>query len=135
MRASAAPPPSLWSQQAGALGRPRGEDRVWTRAAAGCAHQALPAAPPPGEAPPRAGRWAPARARAHSGSASCQGPSLSASHVLGLAALAVHLGEAASTLPAVCAGPPGPARPLPVPELFDCLLPCGTPEAWALCLR
>uniref|UniRef100_A0A8D1LZW6 Fanconi anemia group A protein n=1 Tax=Sus scrofa TaxID=9823 RepID=A0A8D1LZW6_PIG len=24
---------------------------------------------------------------------------------------------------------------LPVPELFDCLLPCGTPEAWALCLR
>uniref|UniRef100_A0A8D1VSY7 Fanconi anemia group A protein n=1 Tax=Sus scrofa TaxID=9823 RepID=A0A8D1VSY7_PIG len=64
-----------------------------------------------------------------------QGPSLSASHVLGLAALAVHLGEAASTLPAVCAGPPGPARPLPVPELFDCLLPCGTPEAWALCLR
>ncbi|XP_057569459.1 Fanconi anemia group A protein isoform X4 [Hippopotamus amphibius kiboko] len=64
-----------------------------------------------------------------------QGPSLGASHVLGLAALAVHLGESRSALPEVCVGPSAPARGLPVPQLFDSLLPCGTRESSALCLK
>ncbi|XP_036690666.1 Fanconi anemia group A protein isoform X4 [Balaenoptera musculus] len=64
-----------------------------------------------------------------------QGPSLSASHVVGLAALAVHLGESRSALPEVHVGPPTPARGLPVPELFDILLPCRTQESSALCLK
>ncbi|XP_032320532.1 Fanconi anemia group A protein isoform X2 [Camelus ferus] len=64
-----------------------------------------------------------------------QGPSLSASHVLGLAALAVHLGESRSALPEVHVGPPTPASGLPVPELFDSLLPCGTKESSVLCLK
>ncbi|XP_061029184.1 Fanconi anemia group A protein isoform X4 [Eubalaena glacialis] len=64
-----------------------------------------------------------------------QGPSLSASHVVGLAALAVHLGESRSALPEVHVRPPTPARGLPVPELFDILLPCRTQESSALCLK
>ncbi|XP_028333815.1 Fanconi anemia group A protein isoform X6 [Physeter macrocephalus] len=64
-----------------------------------------------------------------------QGPSLSASHVVGLAALAVHLGESRSALPEVRVGPPTPAGGLPVPELFDILLPCRTQESSALCLK
>nr|XP_058901869.1 Fanconi anemia group A protein isoform X3 [Kogia breviceps] len=64
-----------------------------------------------------------------------QGPSLSASHVVGLAALAVHLGESRSALPEVHVDPPTPARGLPVPELFDILLPCRTQESSALCLK
>ncbi|XP_024591394.1 LOW QUALITY PROTEIN: Fanconi anemia group A protein [Neophocaena asiaeorientalis asiaeorientalis] len=64
-----------------------------------------------------------------------QGPSLSASHVVGLAALAVHLGESRSALPEVHVGRPTPARGLPVPELFDILLPCRTQESSALCLK
>ncbi|XP_044787114.1 Fanconi anemia group A protein isoform X3 [Bubalus bubalis] len=64
-----------------------------------------------------------------------QGPSLSASHVLGLAALAVHLSESRSELPKVHVGPPAPARGLPIPEFIDSLLPCAAQQASALCLK
>ncbi|XP_027369548.1 Fanconi anemia group A protein isoform X2 [Bos indicus x Bos taurus] len=64
-----------------------------------------------------------------------QGPSLSTSHVLGLAALAVHLGESRSELPKVHVGPPAPARGLPIPEFIDSLLPCTAQQASALCLK
>ncbi|KAB0384997.1 hypothetical protein FD755_006914 [Muntiacus reevesi] len=64
-----------------------------------------------------------------------QGPSLSASHVLGLAALAVHLGESKSALPKVHMGPPAPARGLPIPEFIDSLLPCAAQQASTLCLK
>uniref|UniRef100_A0A8C6D8Y4 FA complementation group A n=1 Tax=Moschus moschiferus TaxID=68415 RepID=A0A8C6D8Y4_MOSMO len=64
-----------------------------------------------------------------------QGPNLSASHVLGLAALAVHLGESRSALPKVHVGPPAPARGLPLPEFIDSLLPCAAQQALALCLK
>ncbi|KAF4010653.1 hypothetical protein G4228_002131 [Cervus hanglu yarkandensis] len=64
-----------------------------------------------------------------------QGPSLSASHVLGLAALAVHLGESRSALPKVHVGPPAPARGLPIPEFIDSLLPCAAQQASTLCLK
>lgn len=55
--------------------------------------------------------------------------------MVGLAALAVHLGESRSALPEVHVGRPTPARGLPVPELFDILLPCRTQESSALCLK
>ncbi|XP_046539282.1 Fanconi anemia group A protein isoform X4 [Equus quagga] len=64
-----------------------------------------------------------------------QGPSLSASHVLGLAALAVHLGESRSVLPEVHVGPPAPARDLSIPEFFNSLLTCRTAESSRLCLK
>ncbi|XP_055268873.1 Fanconi anemia group A protein isoform X5 [Moschus berezovskii] len=64
-----------------------------------------------------------------------QGPNLSASHVLGLAALAVHLGESRSALPKVHVGPPAPARGLLLPEFIDSLLPCAAQQALALCLK
>nr|XP_020740950.1 Fanconi anemia group A protein [Odocoileus virginianus texanus] len=64
-----------------------------------------------------------------------QGPSLSASHVLGLAVLAVHLGESKSVLPKVHVGPPAPARGLPIPEFIDSLLPCAAQQASTLCLK
>uniref|UniRef100_A0A452TVN7 FA complementation group A n=1 Tax=Ursus maritimus TaxID=29073 RepID=A0A452TVN7_URSMA len=64
-----------------------------------------------------------------------QGPSLSASHVLGLAALVVHLGESRSALPAVHVSSPGPARSLPIPEFFSSLLTFGTAETLLFCLK
>nr|XP_008533875.1 PREDICTED: Fanconi anemia group A protein isoform X6 [Equus przewalskii] len=64
-----------------------------------------------------------------------RGPSLSASHVLGLAALAVHLGESRSVLPEVHVGPPAPARDLSIPEFFNSLLTCRTAESSCLCLK
>ncbi|XP_066205005.1 Fanconi anemia group A protein [Saccopteryx leptura] len=64
-----------------------------------------------------------------------QGPSLSASHVLGLAALAVHLSESRSVLPEVCVGPPDPARGLSIPEFFDSLLTCRSKESSLFCLK
>nr|XP_020138375.1 LOW QUALITY PROTEIN: Fanconi anemia group A protein [Microcebus murinus] len=64
-----------------------------------------------------------------------QGPSLSASHVLGLAALAVHLGESRSVLPEVDVGPPAPAGGLPFPDLLDSLLTCRTRESSLFCLK
>uniref|UniRef100_A0A5F9DGS5 FA complementation group A n=1 Tax=Oryctolagus cuniculus TaxID=9986 RepID=A0A5F9DGS5_RABIT len=64
-----------------------------------------------------------------------QGPSLSAPHVLGLAALAVHLGESRSTLPEVELGAHAPASSLPVPDFLDSLLTCGTGESLLFCLK
>ncbi|XP_008048229.1 Fanconi anemia group A protein [Carlito syrichta] len=64
-----------------------------------------------------------------------QGPTLHASHVLGLAALAVHLGESRSVLPDVNAGPLAPAGSLPITELFDSLLTCRTHETMLFCLK
>ncbi|XP_036159204.1 Fanconi anemia group A protein isoform X2 [Myotis myotis] len=64
-----------------------------------------------------------------------QGPSLSASHVLGLAALAVHLGESRSALPEVHMGPPVPARGLSIPEFFSSLLTCRSKESSLFCLK
>uniref|UniRef100_A0A2K6AU94 FA complementation group A n=1 Tax=Macaca nemestrina TaxID=9545 RepID=A0A2K6AU94_MACNE len=64
-----------------------------------------------------------------------QGPSLSAPHVLGLAALAVHLGESRSALPEVDVGPSAPDAGLPVPALFDSLLTCRTRDSLLFCLK
>ncbi|XP_047566032.1 Fanconi anemia group A protein isoform X6 [Lutra lutra] len=64
-----------------------------------------------------------------------QGPSLSASHVLGLAALVVHLSESRSALPDVHVALPAPAESLPVPEFFSSLLPFGTVETSLFCLK
>ncbi|XP_045843425.1 Fanconi anemia group A protein isoform X3 [Meles meles] len=64
-----------------------------------------------------------------------QGPSLSASHVLGLAALVVHLSESRSALPDVHVALPAPAESLPVPEFLSSLLPLGTAETSLFCLK
>ncbi|KAK1330595.1 hypothetical protein QTO34_010791 [Cnephaeus nilssonii] len=64
-----------------------------------------------------------------------QGPSLSASHVLGLAALAIHLGESRSVLLEVHMGPPIPARGLSIPEFFSSLLTCRSKESSLFCLK
>ncbi|XP_045431802.1 Fanconi anemia group A protein isoform X3 [Pipistrellus kuhlii] len=64
-----------------------------------------------------------------------QGPSLSASHVLGLAALAIHLGESRSVLPEVHMGPPTLARGLSIPEFFSSLLTCRSKESSLFCLK
>ncbi|XP_054426243.1 Fanconi anemia group A protein [Pteronotus mesoamericanus] len=64
-----------------------------------------------------------------------QGPGLRASHVLGLAALAVHLGESQSVLLEVPGGPPAPARGLSIPEFFDSLLTCASKDALLFCLK
>ncbi|VTJ69018.1 Hypothetical predicted protein [Marmota monax] len=64
-----------------------------------------------------------------------QGPRLSASHVLGLAVLVVHLGEPGSALPEVEPGPLAPASSLPVPRFLDSLLTCHTKESSLFCLR
>ncbi|XP_027472901.1 Fanconi anemia group A protein isoform X4 [Zalophus californianus] len=64
-----------------------------------------------------------------------QGPSLSTSHVLGLAALVVHLGESRSALPEVRVGFPAPAKSLPIPEFFSSLLTFGTAETSLFCLK
>uniref|UniRef100_A0A8C9UM25 FA complementation group A n=1 Tax=Spermophilus dauricus TaxID=99837 RepID=A0A8C9UM25_SPEDA len=64
-----------------------------------------------------------------------QGPRLSASHVLGLAALVVHLGEPGFALPEVEPGPLASASSLPVPRFLDSLLTCHTHESSLFCLR
>ncbi|XP_073911552.1 Fanconi anemia group A protein isoform X4 [Castor canadensis] len=64
-----------------------------------------------------------------------QGPNLSASHVLGLAALVIHLGEFKSTLPEVDSGPPAPTSGLPIPEFLYSLLTCRTRESLLFCLK
>ena len=64
-----------------------------------------------------------------------QGPSLTASHVLGLAALVVHLGECRSALPDVLAAPPGPAERLPAAEFLGRLLPFAAAETSLFCLK
>ncbi|XP_046934941.1 Fanconi anemia group A protein isoform X4 [Lynx rufus] len=64
-----------------------------------------------------------------------QGPSLSASHVLGLAALVVHLAESRSVLPEVRVGLPAPAEGLSVAEFFSSLLTFRTSETSLFCLK
>ncbi|XP_055001179.1 Fanconi anemia group A protein isoform X1 [Sorex araneus] len=58
-----------------------------------------------------------------------QGPSLHTAHVLGLAALVVHLGEPSSVLPRVPVG----ARTLP--DLLSSSLSCSSRESSLFCLR
>lgn len=60
-----------------------------------------------------------------------QGPSLDSAHVLGLAALVVHLGEPGSALPRVLAGTE--ARSLP--DLLSSSLSCRSMESLLFCLR
>ncbi|XP_058565562.1 Fanconi anemia group A protein isoform X3 [Neofelis nebulosa] len=64
-----------------------------------------------------------------------QGPSLSASHVLGLAALVVHLAQSRSVLPEVPVGLPAPAEGLSVAEFFSSLLTFSTSETSLFCLK
>ncbi|ERE80630.1 putative Fanconi anemia group A protein like protein [Cricetulus griseus] len=64
-----------------------------------------------------------------------QGPSLSTPHVLGLAALAVHLGECGSMLPEVDPGILAPAGSLCVPEFLNSLLTCRTRESLLFCMK
>nr|XP_058135528.1 Fanconi anemia group A protein isoform X2 [Dasypus novemcinctus] len=64
-----------------------------------------------------------------------QGSSLSAPHVLGLAALAVHLRECASVLPEVVPGAHTPAEGVSAAAFLDSLLTCRTAESSLLCLR
>ncbi|KAM6177475.1 Fanconi anemia group A protein [Erethizon dorsatum] len=64
-----------------------------------------------------------------------QGPSLSAPHVLGLAALAVHLGETRATLPEVDPGPAAATHSIPVPEFLSGLLSCHPGESAFFCLK
>ncbi|CAH7046238.1 Fanca [Phodopus roborovskii] len=64
-----------------------------------------------------------------------QGPSLSTPHVLGLAALAVHLGECRSMLPEVDPGVHAPDGSLCVPEFLNSLLTCHTRESLLFCMK
>lgn len=125
------------SLQAGLLGGPLCDDHVWTLAPPRCAHQALPAPPSPGRAAAslQLGRGLRTLPPAELVLVPFQGPSLSASHVLGLAALAVHLGESRSALPEVHMGPPVPARGLSIPEFFSSLLTCRSKESSLFCLK
>ncbi|KAF3817535.1 hypothetical protein GH733_012822 [Mirounga leonina] len=84
--------------------------------------------------PPPSGKWAPP-SLLENHCLPFQGPSLSASHVLGLAALVVHLGESRSALPEVHLGFPAPAKSLPIPEFFSSLLTFGTAETSLFCLK
>ncbi|XP_052583283.1 Fanconi anemia group A protein isoform X1 [Peromyscus californicus insignis] len=64
-----------------------------------------------------------------------QGPSLSVPHVLGLAALAVHLGESKSILPEVDPGVLASAGSLCVPEFLNSLLTFRTRESLLFCMK
>ncbi|KAL6082919.1 hypothetical protein STEG23_002613 [Scotinomys teguina] len=64
-----------------------------------------------------------------------QGPSLSAPHVLGLAALAVHLGESRSMLPEVDPGVLASDGSLCVPEFLNSLLTCRTRDSLLFCVK
>uniref|UniRef100_A0A8D0GNN4 FA complementation group A n=1 Tax=Sphenodon punctatus TaxID=8508 RepID=A0A8D0GNN4_SPHPU len=68
-----------------------------------------------------------------------QGPSLSEAHVLGLAALVIHLNESKSLIPEVniCSQSPesASARGLPITEYWNHLLRCRTGESLAFCMR
>nr|XP_023413784.1 Fanconi anemia group A protein isoform X1 [Loxodonta africana] len=64
-----------------------------------------------------------------------QGSCLSASHLVGLAALSVHLSESGPTLPHVDLGPPASAQGLSMPAFLDGLLPCRTGESLLFCVR
>ncbi|XP_042636658.1 Fanconi anemia group A protein [Orycteropus afer afer] len=64
-----------------------------------------------------------------------QGPRLSAPHVLGLAALAIHLSECELVLPRADLGPAASAQDLSVAAFLDSLLPCRTGESLLFCVR
>ena len=64
-----------------------------------------------------------------------QGPSLSAPHILGVAALAVHLGECSSMLPEVDAGALAPAGSLGVPDVINSLLTCRTRDSLLVSMK
>ncbi|KAM7040481.1 Fanconi anemia group A protein isoform 3-T3 [Acridotheres tristis] len=68
-----------------------------------------------------------------------QGPSLSAAHVLGLAAFVIHLSECRASIPGVEASfgvsQAVPGKALSVSEYWSSLLVCRTEESFAFCLR
>ncbi|NXB69125.1 FANCA protein, partial [Struthidea cinerea] len=68
-----------------------------------------------------------------------QGPSLSAAHILGLAAFVIHLSECRALIPGVEASfgvsQPVPGKALSVSEYWSSLLVCRTEESFAFCLR
>ncbi|NWV85289.1 FANCA protein, partial [Dasyornis broadbenti] len=68
-----------------------------------------------------------------------QGPSLSAAHILGLAAFVVHLSESRALIPGVEANfgvsQPVPGNALSVSEYWSSLLLCRTEESFAFCVR
>ncbi|XP_077610266.1 Fanconi anemia group A protein [Crocuta crocuta] len=64
-----------------------------------------------------------------------QGPSLSGSHVLGLAALVVHLAESGPACPVVPVGLPAPAEGMSIAEFFSSLLTFRTSETLLFCLK
>ncbi|NWV34202.1 FANCA protein, partial [Grantiella picta] len=68
-----------------------------------------------------------------------QGPSLSAAHILGLAAFVIHLSESRALIPGVEANfgvsQPVPGKALSVSEYWSSLLVCRTEESFAFCLR
>ncbi|NXU09640.1 FANCA protein, partial [Pardalotus punctatus] len=68
-----------------------------------------------------------------------QGPSLSAAHILGLAAFVIHLSESRALIPGVEANfgvsQAAPGKALSVSEYWSSLLVCRTEESFAFCLR
>ncbi|KAM9191848.1 Fanconi anemia group A protein [Dugong dugon] len=64
-----------------------------------------------------------------------QGPGLNASHLVGLAALAVHLSELGPVLPHVDMGLPSSAQGFSVAAFLDGLLPCRTGKSLLFCMR
>ncbi|XP_037671434.1 Fanconi anemia group A protein isoform X3 [Choloepus didactylus] len=64
-----------------------------------------------------------------------QGSSLRAPHVVGLAALAVHLREYASVLPEVATGTPTSAKGLSAAEFLDDVLTCRTAASCLLSMK
>ncbi|NXU39219.1 FANCA protein, partial [Drymodes brunneopygia] len=68
-----------------------------------------------------------------------QGPSLSAAHILGLAAFVIHLSECRALIPGVEANfgvsQPPPGKALSVSEYWSSLLVCRTEESFTFCLR
>ncbi|NWW81543.1 FANCA protein, partial [Climacteris rufus] len=68
-----------------------------------------------------------------------QGPSLSAAHILGLAAFVSHLSECRALIPGVEANfgisQPVPGKALSISEYWSSLLVCSTEGSFAFCLR
>ncbi|NXE95106.1 FANCA protein, partial [Menura novaehollandiae] len=68
-----------------------------------------------------------------------QGPSLSAAHILGLAAFVIHLSESRALIPGVEVSfgisQPVPGEALSISEFWSSLLVCRTEESFAFCLR
>ncbi|KAM9607915.1 LOW QUALITY PROTEIN: Fanconi anemia group A protein [Trichechus inunguis] len=64
-----------------------------------------------------------------------QGPCLNTPHLVGLAALAVHLSELGPMLPHVDVGLPSSAQGFSVASFLDGLLPCRTGKSLLFCMR